>query len=62
MPAVDCRMPDGVSLDELAAVLRAGVASGHAVGIEVTIFNPKLDSDGSIARAFADALARGLKP
>ena len=62
MPAVDYRMPDGLSWDELAAVLRAGVTSGGAVGIEVTIFNPKLDRAGTIARALADALARGLKP
>jgi arginase len=62
MPAVDYRMPDGLSWDELAAVLRASVASGRAVGIEITIFNPKLDADGSIARAFTDALTRSLKP
>jgi arginase len=62
MPAVDYRMPDGLSWDELAAVLRAGISSGRAVGINVTIFNPKLDGDGSIARAFMEVLARGLKP
>ena len=60
MPAVDYRIPDGLSWDELAAVLRAGV-NGGAGGINVTIFNPKLDGDGSIARAFMEALARGLK-
>ena len=62
MPAVDYRIPDGLSWDELAAVLRAGVGSGRAVGINVTIFNPKLDGGGSIARAFMEALAQGLKP
>jgi arginase len=62
MPAVDYRIPDGLSWDELAAVLRAGVGSGRAVGIHITIFNPKLDGDGSIARTFTEALARGLKP
>ncbi len=62
MPAVDYRMPDGLSWDELATVLRAAIGSGGAVGINVTIFNPTLDGDGSIARAFAEALARGLKP
>jgi arginase len=62
MPAVDYRIPDGLSWDELAAVLRAGVSSDRAVGINVTIFNPKLDGDGSIARAFIQALAQGLKP
>jgi arginase len=62
MPAVDYRMPDGMSWDELATVLRAGVKSGGAVGINVTIFNPKLDGDGAIARAFIETLARGLEP
>jgi arginase len=62
MPAVDYRIPDGLSWDELAAVLRAFVSSGRAVGINVTIFNPKLDGDGSIARTFTEAFARGLKP
>ena len=58
MPAVDYRIPDGLSWDELAVVLRAGVGSCRAVGINVTIFNPKLDGDGSIARAFIQALAQ----
>jgi arginase len=62
MPAVDYRMPEGLSWDELATVLRACVSSGRAIGINVTIFNPQLDGDGSIARAFVEALARGLKP
>lgn len=60
MPAVDYRMPDGLSWEELASVLRASVATGRAVGINVTIFNPKLDRDGAIARELVDALARGL--
>jgi arginase len=60
MPAVDYRMPGGLSWDELVAVVRASV-SGGAVGINVTIFNPELDDGGSIARAFVDALARGLR-
>lgn len=60
MPAVDYRMPDGLGWDELAAVLRASLASGRAVGINVTIFNPKLDPKGTIARAFVEALTAGL--
>jgi len=60
MPAVDYRMPDGLSWDDLVAVLRAGVGRGRAVGINVTIFNPRLDGDGSIARGFVKALARGI--
>jgi arginase len=61
MPAVDYRMPGGLSWDELAAVLRLAVSSDRAAGIDITIFNPALDQDGSIAAAFVDALARGLR-
>lgn len=61
MPAVDYRMPNGLSWDELVTTLQAAVASGKALGINVTIFNPKLDDDGSIAAAIVDALVRGLR-
>jgi arginase len=60
MPAVDYRMPDGLSWDELVAILRTAMASGRALGIDVTIFNPKLDEDGAIARRFVKALGDGL--
>jgi arginase len=62
MPAVDYRMPQGLSWDEIKIVLRGAVGSGRAIGIDVTIFNPRLDAEGSIARAFTYALAVGLKP
>jgi len=60
MPAVDYRIPGGLGWDDLAAILRTALASGRAVGLHVTIFNPKLDGDGSIARRFVGALADGL--
>ncbi|MGH2996000.1 MAG: arginase family protein [Gaiellaceae bacterium] len=62
MPAVDYRLPDGLSWDELTAVLRVAVASDRAVGLEITIFNPTLDADGRIALALVDALVAGLSP
>lgn len=62
MPAVDYRLPDGLSWDELSGVLRAAVASPRAVGLEITIFNPTLDPDGRIARRLVEALAAGLSP
>jgi arginase len=62
MPAVDYRLPDGLSWDELTVVLQLAVMTGHAVGIEVTIFNPTLDPDGHIAHALVDALVAGLSP
>ena len=61
MPAVDYRMPGGLQWDELTAILRTALASGRALGIDITIFNPKLDQDGSIARRFTEALGEGLK-
>ena len=61
MPAVDYRMPGGLSWDELATMLRVAVASGRAVGLDVTIFNPKLDTDGSIAKKLVDTLGGELR-
>jgi arginase len=60
MPAVDYRIPDGLRWDELVTILRTTVASGKALGIDVTIFNPKLDEDGAIARRLVKVLGDGL--
>ncbi|MDF2997327.1 MAG: Arginase/agmatinase/formiminoglutamase [Xanthobacteraceae bacterium] len=60
MPAVDFRIPGGLSWDELATALRIALASGKAVGLEVTIYNPRLDADGSAGRGLADVLAGAL--
>lgn len=60
MPAVDFRVPGGLSWDELAAALRIALASGKAVGLEVTIYNPRLDQDGSAGRGLADLLTATL--
>lgn len=37
------------------------MASGRVLGIDVTIFNPKLDPEGSIPQALVEALADGLR-
>jgi arginase len=60
MPAVDYRLPGGLSAVELRHVLRAAAASGRLAGLEVTIYNPALDHDGSAGRLLADALVDGL--
>jgi arginase len=60
-PAVDYRLPGGLSLAELSAVLRALVANGRAVGMDVSIYNPALDRDGKAARAIVQALLIGLR-
>jgi arginase len=60
MPAVDYRLPGGLSWDELSAVLRVLMATGQAVGVNVGIFNPALDEDGIIARGLVSCLVAGL--
>jgi len=60
MPAVDYRDPGGLTWQEAADILSGLLTSDRARGLEVTIFNPRLDPDGSIARRLADFIARSL--
>lgn len=60
MPAVDFRLPGGLSWDELATALRIALSSGMAVGLEVTIYNPRLDAGGAAGRGLTDVLADAL--
>lgn len=60
MPAVDFRVPGGLSRGELGTALRVALESGKAVGIEITIYNPRLDEDGSAGRGLADVLSNEL--
>lgn len=61
MPAVDYRLPGGLSWAELETVLRLAIDAGRVVGLEITIFNPRLDSDGTIAHDLVGCLVRALK-
>src|SRR5690606_37367128 len=60
MPAVDYRLPGGLSALELETVLRAALATGRAVGMEVTIYNPALDTGGAAGRILGTILANVL--
>ena len=60
MPAVDSPMPGGLSYAELIVALRVFLSSGLAVGMEITIYDPDLDPDGSIVRAYVDALVEAF--
>ena len=62
MPAVDYRQPGGMSPDELTTILAAAMATGRVAGVEVTIYNPALDPDGSAGAVLSGVLARGLGP
>jgi arginase len=60
MPAVDYRLRGGLSWDELETVLATAIETGRAVGLEVTIFNPVLDADGTIRRRLVAGLSKAL--
>jgi len=60
MPAVDYHLDDGLSFSELSDLLKILFTSRRAVGMSITIFNPSMDSDGSIARKFVSSIVTGL--
>jgi arginase len=60
MPAVDYRLPGGLTWGELAAVLRRARETERMAGIEVTIYNPSLDPDGAAGRTLVDTLVAAL--
>ena len=60
MPAVDSRQPGGMAYAELVELLRPLLRSGLAVGMEITIFDPELDSTGKIAEAFTAAVVEAF--
>jgi arginase len=60
MPAVDYRLPDGLRWEELREALQIAITSGKAVGLEVTIYNPRLDPDGAAGRGLTRMLVAAL--
>jgi arginase len=61
MPAVDSPQPDGLTYSELSEVLGVAAASPLAVGVEITIFDPDLDPDGTLARQLMEAVVAGVR-
>ncbi|MFD3943097.1 arginase family protein [Streptomyces sp. NPDC058579] len=61
MPAVDYRQAGGLSWAELEDVLTAALSDDHAVGFDVTIFNPRLDPTGTLTDRLTECLAAGLR-
>ncbi len=60
MPAVEYRLADGLTAGELERVLRIALASGKAMGIEITVYNPNLDENGAAGRALVAILVDAL--
>jgi arginase len=60
MPAVDSPQPGGLPPDQLVLLLRELLASDLACGVDVTIYDPELDPDGSCGALVTDVLAKAL--
>lgn len=56
MPAVDAPDPGGLDHAELVELLRPLLADERCVGFHLTIFDPDLDQDGSLAAALTDTV------
>ncbi|MGE0211959.1 MAG: arginase family protein [Parvibaculaceae bacterium] len=59
MPAVDSPQPDGLSWTELKELLRAAL-SGHALGLQVTIYDPDRDPDLAAGGGLVELLSNVL--
>jgi arginase len=60
MHAVDDPRPDGLAWDEVVSALSIAVRSGRAVGLQVAIYNPDIDADGSNGRGLAATVRKAL--
>jgi arginase len=60
MPAVDYRLPGGLTWEELTMLLRLALSSGRAAGMELTIYNPALDPGGAAGRELTRRLGAAL--
>jgi arginase len=62
LPAVDYPQEQGLTWDELLALLRPVLADDRLLGADVTILNPTLDPDGSASTRTVRLLADALGP
>jgi arginase len=60
MPAVDFRLSGGLLPEQFETVLTMALDSGRAVGLEITIYNPALDTDGRAGKLLTDLLVNAL--
>lgn len=61
MPAVDSPDPDGLGWRDLVDLLVPLLGSPLAAGMEVTVFDPDLDEDGSLAAELVDHLVEAFE-
>lgn len=56
MPAVDSPTSGGLDFEELVTILGSLLTSPRSVGLDVTVFDPDLDPDGTLAGRLTDTL------
>ncbi|HMJ71421.1 MAG TPA: arginase family protein [Cyclobacteriaceae bacterium] len=59
-PAVDYRLPGGLSFEEVELVCNRMIANTKVVGMSVTCFNPNLDKTGKISGNIMECIGRML--
>jgi arginase len=62
LPAVDSPTAGGIDFAQLSELVATLAEAPETAGMEVTIFDPDLDPDGTQAAALADMLVDGLRP
>ena len=60
-PAVDYRLPGGLTFEEVSAAIAVVRASGRLMGLTVSIYNPRLDPSGKVALGLTECLIAGLR-
>ena len=60
-PAVDYRLPGGLSFEQCQTILISLIQKYPSVGMSVTIFNPNLDTDGSVAKQIVALISNVLR-
>jgi arginase len=60
-PAVDYRLPDGMCFYEVEYIIRNILKCADLIGVDITIFNPQLDSDQVIARQIVQSIGRAFR-
>ena len=62
MPAVDAPEPGGIAFPELELLLSGLVDTPDCLGVEITVYDPDYDPDGSHAADITEAIVAGLAP
>lgn len=62
MPAVDAPDPGGIAYAELELLVSGLVSTRKCLGLELTVFDPDYDLDGTHGRALTESIIAGLQP